>query len=281
MRLLLPILTMSLLAGCTVQVQPPSVKSNSVDVPPRIVQVQPVRDDAAVKAVVEAVQADREVLLEAIRTIRSAPAGSTEPAGDVAQPRVTAPTVDDAIYMYSASWCGPCQQCKNDVAAANRAGANVNLKVVDVPSMTMQEQQRLRIYGRNLPVFSWQRADGTWTQHDGYPGLGQLLDLKDGRQLRSDAGAVQYDNTVQYTLPTMRYAMMPRMYSGSAQLLYTREWRGHSRWPGDLRAHMAADHGVDASGMDDVSAVTMHDSLPENQRMSGADRRRLNKYGHL
>jgi hypothetical protein len=44
---------------------------------------------------------------------------------------------------------------------------------------------------------------------------------------------------------------------------------------------MAADHGVDASGMDDVSAVTMHDSLPENQRMSGADRRRLNKYGHL
>jgi hypothetical protein len=268
-----------LLCGCAEGLML-SVPRHGYDIPtPLVLPVastpeKPERDIAA--EIAAALGPKFDEIAEGVRSLKAAERPAPSPAAkSLSVDAEMLPTVT----VYYPSWCQACKLGAKRIEDVSDNGVVRFEFVTDVSQFRTRE--KLKTLWSN-PVLYWQdntSATG-WRSQIGFTTLEGLLQTIDagkqramgGSQTISSAGLV--GGVVQY-------------YSVQASPIYFgSQWKNHVDWPGDLRQHLVTTHGIDASNLNDLQAVEYHDSIHGYQasagsRMSGGERRHIQKYGHL
>ncbi len=119
-------------------------------------------------------------LTAAMTSICSADFFNTDYAAAAKDSRETGRTL---VVLISASWCSPCQQLKNDIKKAEKAGAlpDVNLVIVDYKS---EVAKKIKVSSSIPQLIRFEKKEGKWfkTFSVGYLSPQKFKDFCNGKK---------------------------------------------------------------------------------------------------
>lgn len=159
------------------------------------------------------------------------PRPPTAPLTPVEKPKAESRPV---VRMYTATWCGPCQQAK-----ANLRGADLpfDLQMVDVSNGGHPA------WCDSIPAFAWEH-NGQTRFILGFPGVKQLIS-----RWETTRKAVRFHSAGQHVWESDKFRG------------YVPQWT----WPGNLARHLQNAHRVNVSGMSQDRMEALHDALHEGR----------------
>lgn len=168
------------------------------------------------------------------------------------------------VTVYYPEWCLYCRH-----GAKAIMDASMNQEVLRFEFITdmrvFPDALKARTTWSN-PVLYWPDPTSPtgWRSQEGFTTLLDLLKAMD---------AARQPSPPQSPSASPNRGKPPNAKATARRLLLEQDWRSLHTWPGDLREHLAAKHGYDASAMTDEQAVALHDSIHEAEKSARRQRR--------